>query len=144
MNPPTYTNSMEEHHRDDKVISKKELNKIQRKLNDHSKSLTKVFKISVEHGQHEKAKRNATVHVKGQLPVLKGNEKDHKSTIKMRPLMNTMDGPKKNISDNFSDILEAVVDDLDDGTLCSSSEELIESFENYNKSMKDKDNIKAS
>ena len=134
MNPKTYEEGMEEHHVDDKILSKKELNKVQRRLNEHSKSMTKVFNIGKEHGQHNRAMVNATVHVNGQLPILSGQEKDHKNSdsIKMRPTVNSMDGPKKNISDNYSDILVGIVKARDKGVLCSSTEELLESFEENN------------
>ena len=38
MLPETYQKSMEEHYKEDKVINKKEENKVQRTLDDHSKS----------------------------------------------------------------------------------------------------------
>ena len=106
-----------------------------------------MFAIGIEHGQHERAMKNATVHVNGQLPLMQGKEKDHKDAkngIKMRPVMNTMDGPKKNISDNFSDILEEIIDDRNDGVLCSSTEELLEAFEAENKVKNEKKKIIAS
>ena len=52
----------------------------------------------------------------------------------MRPIVNAMDGPKKTASDIYSDVLSAVVDSRNYGTLCSSTEELLEAFESYNKS----------
>ena len=119
-------------------------------MNEHSKSITRVFKIGAEFGQHDRVVRNSTVHMNVQLPVLSGNEKDHKESsngLKMRPLMNIMDGPKKNISNNHRDKMEAIVDDLDDGVLCSSTEELIESVEaNYesNESKRDEDVTKRT
>ena len=57
-----------------------------------------MFKIGYRSGQQKRALRNATVHVNGQLPVLKGAEKDHKvnnGKIKMRPIENSMDGQTK-------------------------------------------------
>ena len=134
MKPNTYSNSMKEHHEHDETIDKKEVNKIERNLNFHSKSITKMFKIGESHGQFKRALNNATVHVNGQLPILSGQEKDHKNsdTIKMRPTVNSMDGPKKNISDNYSDILVGIVKARDKGVLCSSTEELLESFEENN------------
>ena len=94
---------MEEHHKEDKIISKKETNKVERNLNYHSKSLTKIFKVGEAHGQLERAIRNSTVHVNGQIPVMKGLEKDHKTSddrtkVEMRPVINAMEGPKRNIS----------------------------------------------
>ena len=143
MLPKTYLEGMKEHHEDDEEISKKELNKTERKLSDHSKSLTKIFKVAEQHGQHKRAMGNATVHVDDQIPTLKGSEKDHKVTenndVKMRPIVNAMDGPKKNISDIFSDIGAAIVESNNDGVLCFSTEELLESFESFNRTIKEKD-----
>merc|ERR1711954_423000 len=71
----------------------------------------------------------------GQLPVLEGKEKDHKKSenIKMRQTVNSMNGPKKNTSDIYSDVLLGIVKARDRGVLCSSTEELIEAFVENNK-----------
>merc|ERR1711954_189647 len=100
MKSEPYISSMKEHHNEDKVINKKELNKIERNLNKHSKSITKIFNIGEKHGQEKRAMRNATVHVNGQVSVLKGAKKDHKDPdegIKMRPILDAIEGPKKTI-----------------------------------------------
>ena len=114
MLPTIYEEGMEEHYKDDKVITKKEVNKVERELNVHSKSVTKIFKIGLSHGQQKRALANSTVHVNGQLPVMKGAEKDHKvienGVVKFRPIMNAMDGPKKNVSDTVSDALSTVIE----------------------------------
>ena len=91
--------------------------------------------MALKHGQQKRALANATVHKNGQVPVLKGAEKDHKEnekSIKMRPIVNAMDGPKKNISDLFSDIVTPVIASKKNDIICYSTEELLESFENYN------------
>ena len=70
------------------------------------------------------------------IPVLKGAEKDHKDTdgaIRMMAIVNAMDGPKKTLSDIFSDLMNGIVEASNDNTLCSSTEELLEAFETYNK-----------
>ena len=41
--------------------------------------------------------------------------------------------PKKNISDSYSDIVASIVEANDDGILCYSTKEMLESFERYNK-----------
>ena len=140
--PDMYRNSMEKHHKGDKEINKKELNKVERKLNEESKSVVRIFRVGEGHGQYDRALKNATVHVNGQVPVLQGAEKDHKQSgvegeIEMRPIVNAMDGPKKTISEIFSDALMAVVEARNDGTLCSSTEELLEAFEGFNKTIND-------
>merc|ERR1711954_221528 len=67
-----------------------------------------------------------------------GKEKDHKKSekIKMRPTVNSMDGPKKNTSDIYSYVLMGVVKARDKGILCTSTEELIEAFVANNKTDK--------
>ena len=69
MTPDLYVVSMKEHHENDNVISKKELNKIQRNLNEHSKSTVKVFNVGKGYGQYKRALGNSTVHEDGQVPV---------------------------------------------------------------------------
>ena len=141
MKSSTYLESMEEHHKNDKIIDKKELNKVERKLGYHSKSVVKIIKVGQSHGQHKRALQNATVHVNGQIPVMKGSEKDHKpsdKSIKMRPIVNAMDGPKRNLSDIFSDIGNAVIESSKSDVVCYSTEELLESFEAFNTELDDK------
>ena len=87
----------------------------------------------MHHGQEKRALRNATVHVDGQTY---GREKDHKESnggIKMRPVLDAMEGPKKVICDIYSDVLAAVIESKDSDVMCSSTEELIEAIEENNK-----------
>ena len=44
-----YKASMEEHIVNDKEIDRKELNKVERKLDDHSKSVVRMFKVAENH-----------------------------------------------------------------------------------------------
>merc|ERR1711954_630276 len=93
----------------------------------------------------KRALKNATVHVDGQIAVLKGAEKDHKESvgkIRMRPIENAMDGPIKNISEVYSDVLLGIVKSKNTGVLCSSTEELLEKFESDNKRTAERKNRK--
>ena len=111
------------------------MNKTERNLNYHSKSVTRIFKIGERYGQHKRAVQKATVHVNGQIHSLEGAEKDHKESetdIKMRVIFNAIHGPKKNVSNTLSDVLFAVAEAYNDGTLCSSTEKLLEAFKAYN------------
>ena len=136
MKGTTYITSMKEHHQFDKEIDKKQLNKIERTLNKHSKSTVRIFNVAAENGQFKRALRNATVHVDGQISVLKGKEKDHKisddGSIKMRPVLDAMEGPKKTICDIYSDIIHGIIESKDDDVLCYSTEELLAAIEEYN------------
>ena len=92
MLPETFKKSMEKHYKNDKVVGKKEVNRIERKLHEHSRSVVKIFRVAEQSGQHDRALRNATVHTNGQTPSLRGAEKDHKASdkIEMRPIVNAM------------------------------------------------------
>ena len=50
----------------------------------------------------------------------------------MRPIVNAMDGPKRILSDIFSDIGNAVIESSKSDVVCYSTEELLESFEAFN------------
>ena len=80
MNPETYESAMEEHVSNDKEISVKEANRIAGVLNKHTKSFVKIIGIGKSHGvkYHKRAVANATVHKNGEIPTLKGTDKDHK------------------------------------------------------------------
>ena len=45
--------------------------------------------------------------------------------------------PRKNLSDNYSDVLLGIVEVRNNGILCSNTEELLESFEDNNRKTKD-------
>ena len=65
MSSASYKESMEEHHRGDKSITKKELNKVEKELGRHLKSVVKIFRVGYKHGQKKRALGNATVHHNG-------------------------------------------------------------------------------
>ena len=73
---------------------------------------------------------NATVQRNGEIPLMKGSDKDHKKKIQMRPICNGMVGPKKALSGIVSEVLENV-SEICDHKICKSTEEMIYSFEEY-------------
>ena len=135
MPPETFEIAMEKHVSGDKEIDVKEGNKIAGSLGKHSKSYVKIIGIGKNHGQkdHKRAIANATVHKDGEIPILRGSDKDHKSEIEMRPICNGMVGPKKPLSEMVSETLETILE-VDGVKICKSTEDMIYSFETYNKS----------
>ena len=139
--PNIYKESMKCHTEKDLKTDMKGANKIAKTLNEHSKDFVKILNIGESHGQNKRAIRNATVHKDGEIPLLVGAFKDHKDTkegIKMRPIMNAMSGPKRALSDMFSDVLEQVLDINNDEIWCKSTKELLHAIESYNKETKSK------
>ena len=108
-------------------------------FNNASKSLANIVNMGFKSGQQETILMNDVILEECELPILSGLSKDHKNGSKMRPMVNAMDGPKKSISDNNSVVVAAIVGSNDNGTLCSSTEEWLESLEAYNK-RKDENN----
>ena len=111
----------------------KKINQTQRSLNEHSNSVVNIFNVGRNQGQHKWAFRNAMVHI---VPVLSNASKDQKISkgkMKMWAMVNVMDGHKQTFSDRFSDALSGFVTTENDGILCSSTEELLKSFESFNK-----------
>ena len=94
--------------------------------------------IGKNHGEKDskRALSNATVHKNGEIPILRGTDKDHKKgNLQMRTLCNAMMGPKKPLSEMVSDVLENMLD-IDTPDICESTEGMIFSIEAYNNSKK--------
>ena len=136
MKPETYKFGLSEHTKKDREINKKELNKVNSKLNKHTKSFVKILGVAKEYGdkQFKRAVANVTVHKDGELPVLRGNEKDHKKDqvgIKMRAIVNGMNGPKRALSELVSGVLENTLHTIKPESVVKSTEEMLNSFERY-------------
>ena len=50
----------------------------------------------------------------------------------MRPIVNAMVGPKKSLSERFSEVMENVLSTVEEDIICTSTEELLHYFENHN------------
>ena len=130
---------MKPHSEKDVTTDTKVANKITRKLNEHSKQFVKILNIGEGNGQSKRAVSNATVSQDGEIPTLMGAFKDQldiKEGIKMRPIVNAMAGPKRPLSDMFSDVVEKVLDISNDENWCRSTEELLSSIEILNSKIK--------
>merc|ERR1712082_302710 len=103
---------MQEHVNKDRDIDEKEVNKVTKVLNETSKSFVKILGIRKASGQEKRAMNNVHVTTNGEVPVLSGLHKSHKSGRKMRPVVNGNTGPLSNFSDIVSDVLEYYFEDL--------------------------------
>ena len=91
------------------------------------------FTSAVEHtGQTKRIKSNS-VTKENQLPVLSGTSKDHKVSKdamegpELRPIMGDNVGPVA--ASNFtSDVIRWIADESDEGSVCKSTEELLNKF----------------
>ena len=145
MTPKLFENAMEKHVAGDREIDVKEGNKIAGKLGRHSKSFVKIIGIGKNHGDkdHKRAIANVTVHRDGEIPLMRGNDKDHKDELDMRPICNGMVGPKKPLSEMVSETLETILE-VNENEICKSTEEMIYAFEMYNKHKTDEPKIIGS
>ena len=134
--PEDYVESMKSHIEKERKTDDKGSNKISRTLNRHFKDFVKILQIGKTYGQTKRAIVNATVNENGEIPVSTGTHKDHKDPtegFKMRPIVNAMNGPKCALSGMIRDVLEGVIENIGSTSVCKSTEELLYTFEEYNK-----------
>ena len=129
---------MNKHISDDKVIDEKGVKRLENKLNRHMEFWSRILKLGERTKQFRRIKGNV-VRKDNQIPVLRGTSKDHKEALdKMigpdfRPIMGAMVGPNVGISDIGSLIVRKIAENADKGLVAKSTEEVINKFEEYNK-----------
>ena len=104
-NPDSYKNDMKKYVENDKVIDSKHVNKVTKLFNDVTKFLASILKTGESHNQLNRVLKNLVVSPDGEIPVLGGMYKDHKSGRNFRPFVNGNVGPIANISNILSKIL---------------------------------------
>ena len=128
---------MDKHVKDDKVLSDKEVKKIENKLNRHMESWVGILKPGEQNKQIRRVKSNL-ITKDNQIPILRGTSKDHKEAKDktagpdVRPIMGAIVGPNIGLSEIASIIVRKIADDADEGLVSKSTEEVINKFENFN------------
>ena len=108
---------MEKHINTDKILTLAQVQKIQNKLNNETKSWLKILKVGTEVGHVERTKKNLiTKH--SQIPILRGTSKDHKIANDvnigpdLRPIMGARIGPNSSLGQIGCKILRAICDEI--------------------------------
>ena len=111
------------------------------------KSKVKVHGIGKNFGQDKRASKNILSTVEGELPVMGGMFKDHKSGLKYRPYVNGNIGPIAKCSNIMSVLLVNYVENIKENLgfrHSKSTEELIAKFVDYNMKVDENPNVTTS
>ena len=133
--PENYRVDMEKYIEGNQIVDVKFVNKVTRLCNDINKSLLSILEAGKDHNQVKRVKNNIIVTTDGEIPVICGHYKDHKSGRNFRPLVNGNVGPIANTSNILSVTLVKYVNELKEkigDTSSKSTEEMLAKFVNYN------------
>ena len=137
------TEKMEKHIKDDKVINEKQVRTIENKLNNHMQYWVRILQPGKNNNQTKRVKSNL-VTKDNQVPILRGTSKDHKEAEDetvgpdLRPIMGACVGPNIGLSDLGSMVVRRIAENADIGLVATSTEEVIEKIEDYNKNRSSK------
>ena len=134
-----YAMKMEKHIKNDIEVTEKKVKTIENKLNEHMEHWVGITRAGENTGQTRRIKSNLKTK-ENQLPVLSGTSKDHKISKnkkegpELRPIMGANVGPNVGASNFVSQIIRKIADLEDEGFVCKSTEEMLHTFDNFNKS----------
>jgi hypothetical protein len=132
------TEKMEKHVKNDKVVTEKEVKTIENRLNNHMEWWIKILQPGKNNNQTKRIKSNL-VTKDNQIPALRGTSKDHKKAIDdkigpdLRPIMGAIVGPNIGLSELGSMMVRKIAESADIGLVATSTEEVLDKIEVYNK-----------
>ena len=135
------TSKMEKHIQDDKVINEKYVKKLENSLNNHMGWWMRIIQPGKNNNQTRRIKSNL-VTKDNQIPILRGTSKDHKQAVDekvgpdLRPIMGAIVGPNIGLSELGSILVRKIAEHADIGLVATSTEEVLEKVEEYNKNRK--------
>ena len=139
---------MEKHIQDDKIINEKKVKALENRLNNHMASWIRILQPGKHTNQTKRIKGNL-ITKDNQIPILRGTSKDHKEVKDkivgpdLRPIMGAIVGPNIGLSELGSLIVRKIAEHADIGLVATSTEEVLDKIEEYNKTrMKKKLNLK--
>ena len=122
----------------DKVLTAKDVRKIEKKLNSETESWLNILKVAENVNQFERTKRNLKS-TENPIPTLRGTSKDHKVPDNpiigpdLRPIMGAKVEPNTSLAQIGCKILIAIADSEHSKAEVKSTEEVLRHFEDYNK-----------
>ena len=137
-NIENYSEKMKKHIKDDKIVSSKNLKRMENNLNKHSDYWVKITQAGKNTGQTKRIKGNIKTK-DNQIPILSGTSKDHKIAVDkevgpdLRPIMGAMVGPNVGLASIGNIIIRKIADEADVGHVSKSTEEMVAKVEEYNK-----------
>ena len=129
---------MQKHIVDDEVITDKQIRSIERKLNSEADEWIDILGIGVNVNQLQRAKFNLKS-TNNPIPILRGTSKDHKIPDDpiigpdLRPIMAAKIGPNTSVAQIACRLLRGLADSMTDTHAVKSTEEMLRTFEDYNR-----------
>ena len=123
-----YTEKMGKHIKDDKIVSSKELIKIENDLNKQADFWSKMTRAGEKTNQMKRIKGNVKTK-DNQIPILSGTSKDHKKADDERvgpdvkPIMGAMVGPNIGLAKIGNLLIRKVADEADEELVSKSTEQ---------------------
>ena len=136
--PENYINDMEKYIEGNQIVDMKFVNKVTRLCNEVNKSLLAILEAGGDYKQEKRIKNNVITTINGEIPVICGLFKDHKTGRNFRQLVNGNVGPIANTSNILSVILVKYVNKFKEkvgDTSSKSTEEMLAKFVSYNESV---------
>ena len=136
MSVQLYKSCMEPHIKDDSEHSREEVAQTEKTLNGAATQILKVFKCGEDWG-HEARLKSACGAKNNEIPSLNQLVKDHKTTLKTRPVCRARQAPNGNLGELLCTLLDPFVQEADreERTEIKSTEELCSDLKTANDRM---------
>ena len=136
MSVQLYKSCMEPHIKDDSEHSREEVAQTEKTLNGAATQILRVFKCGEDWG-HEARLKSACGAKNNEIPSLNQLVKDHKTTLKTRPVCRARQAPNGNLGELLCTLLDPFVQEADreERTEIKSTEELCSDLKTANDRM---------
>ena len=135
-NPDTYLGALMEHTKEDMEVGWKEVEEVEKLINRHARMFRRIVGLGELHPGKETRLAGALTGKDTGPPPLYIQWKDHKKDFlqrkQTRPVCNGNVGPLTRLSEILSRTLRGVLEGVDPGACCSSTEELVRSIREAN------------
>ena len=125
---------------DDKELSRGDVRRIEKLLNNHTRALIKIFKVGEEHGHLKRVTESKLQESENCAPKYY-MYKDHKREGGWRPVVSGCSSNTLGLSNLMSDVIESLACGFEDPYEVISSQDMLSRFEDYNRVL-EKDVIK--
>ena len=126
----------------DKEVSRKELRKIEKSINDHTRMILKVVNAGESHGHLDRITKSKLTVSETEAPKY-FLFKDHKKVESWRPVVSGCSSNTLGLSNLLSDMVESICSSVNDPFEVISSEDMLARLERFNKHVKKENEIRG-
>ena len=116
----------------DRKVGREEVKKIEEKINNHTRMLTKVFNMGESHKHLKRIQETVITHSETSAPMYY-LFKDHKSEPGWRPVVSGCNSNTVGISNIVSDVVESICNSIENPYEVISSEDMLYRINKFNK-----------